>query len=337
MSQPKKRRGAAAFLQGVQSGLSHQPTTETNDTEGGPPEVVGAWAVEARKGLRARMEEVEEEARKANVIWRQGIIDGQIPIQIPTDRIEDVVGTDRIVEREDSDDADSFRSLVKNIKQRGQRVPIRVRPLNPKWRPHEATPRDITGQKFALQSGRRRLAACRELGVDVLCFISFSENDEAELEDLQERFYENAVRKDLTQIERLYSIGLIANKFPDASQGQIAEIIGVNRSTVSRGMGVVEHYAALSEMIDLADASRDDIDAALRALRSNTKLASKNPEAQRSRARRQALPALPFRKRETARGSLSLAYSKNKSAIIKIESERLDEEILAEILKILDA
>lgn len=334
MSQAKKRtRSANAFLQGMQHAQAERVEPEDGEASG-PPEVVGAWAVAARKGLRERMEEVEEEAKKANVIWRQGILDGQVPVQIPTEKIHDVVGTDRIVERDDGDDADSFRSLVKNIQNRGQRVPIRVRPLDPDWRPHEATPRDITGQEFALQSGRRRLAACRELGIDVLCFLSFADEEQAELEDLQERFYENAVRKDLTQIERLYSIGLIAQKTPGASQAQIAEIMGLSRSTLSRGVGVLKHYDELREMIDLASASRDEIDRALKSLRGNNR--SSHPEAVRSAERRVELPPLPFRRKETARGTMSLKRTKEGATVIRIEAKHLEDELLAELVRVLE-
>ncbi len=343
MSAARKPRSASAFIAGMERGRSSQGDEAGADTElaeRSTPEVTGAWSIAGRKGLRERFEQIEEEAIKANELQLEGILEGKIPIQIPAEKIRDDVGTDRIVERPDGDDADSFQSLVKNIQQRGQRVPIRVRPLDTGWRPHPATPRDITGQEFALQSGRRRLAACQKLGIEVLCFLSFTEDEEkARLEDLHERFYENAVRKDLTQIERLYSIGLIAMETPEASQAQIAEIIGVNRPTVNRGVGVVEHYEKLSALLDLGSASRDDIDRALKQIRSANR--STHPEAERSRIRRETgierLPPLPFRRKETARGLLSLSRSKAGKTILKIETASLPEETIADILRVLEA
>lgn len=338
MSSPtRKPRSAAAFLAGMQTSRSEE--VAASDNAEGPPEVVGAWSIHGRKGLRERFEQVEEEAKKANEIQYQGILEGQIPIQIPPEKIRDIVGTDRIVDRPDGDDADSFDSLVRNIQNRGQRVPIRVRPIDPEWRPHPATPRDITGQEFALQSGRRRLAACAKLGIEVLCFLSFADEESARLEDLQERFYENAVRRDLNQIERLYSIGLIATETPEASQAQIAEIMGVSRPTVNRAVGVVEHFDALSKIIDLATATRDDIDRALKAVRAGSR--SEHPEAVRRRQERarktEKLPPLPFRRRTTARGSLSLSRSKAGNTILKIETENLSDDMLSKIMRVMEA
>lgn len=340
MSAPsKKHRSAAAFMAGMENteARSREAEAESPDRNS-PPEVVGAWSIHGRKGLRERFEEVEQEAKRANEIQYQGILEGKIPIQIPPEKIHDIVGTDRIVDRPDGDDADSFASLVRNIQNRGQRVPIRVRPINSDWRPNPATPRDITGQEFALQSGRRRLAACAELGIEVLCFLSFAEEDKARLEDLQERFYENAVRRDLNQIERLFSIGLIATETPEASQAQIAEIMGVSRPIVNRAVGVVEHFDELREILDLATATRDDIDRALKMVRSKSR--SEHPEALKTRKRRERsldeLPPLPFRKRETGNGTLSLSRSRTGSTVLKIEAPSLSEERIAEILRIME-
>lgn len=341
MSAPgKKHRSAAAFMAGMETSEAKTRDAEAeNSDHTSPPEVVGAWSIHGRKGLRERFEEVEQEAKHANAIQYQGILEGKIPIQIPPEKIHDIVGTDRIVERPDGDDADSFASLVRNIQNRGQRVPIRVRPLNPDWRPNPATPRDITGQEFALQSGRRRRAACAKLGIEALCFLSFADEETARLEDLQERFYENAVRRDLNQIERLFSIGLIATETPAASQSQIAEIMGVSRPIVNRAVGVVEHFDKLREMLDLATATRDDIDRALKEVRSKTR--SEHPEALKSRKQRERiiedLPPLPFRKRETGNGTLSLSRSKKGATILKIEAPTLSEERIAEILRIMES
>lgn len=334
----KSTRASRAFA-GARDLSAEHPKAELDAHA--PPAVSGAWSAHAARGLSARLVEVEEEARRANELQYEGILEGTVPVRIPVSMIEDVVGTDRILNLEDSSDEDSFRSLVKNIQQRGQRTPIRVRPLNAEWRPHPVTPRDVGAQRFALQSGRRRLAACRELGLDPLCFLSFAEPDFARLEDLQERFYENAVRRELSQIERLYSIGLIARETQGASQGQIAEIIGVSRPAVNRGMGVVEHFDELKERIDLSSATRDEIDQALKEIRANHRELSSSPDAIRMRehrGRRTApeVPALPFRRRETSRGTLSLTRSRSGSMVLKIESEKLDDELLAKLMQIME-
>ncbi|MFZ3584125.1 ParB/RepB/Spo0J family partition protein [Loktanella sp. DJP18] len=335
MSDPvKKSRSAAAFMSGMNGGKADAGDEPGRETA---PKVVGAWAAEGRARLRERFEEVEEEAKKANEVQFSGIIDGQIPILIPTQKISDIVGTDRIVDTADGDDADGFKSLVSNIRQRGQRVPIRVRPTDVDWRPNAATPRDVTHVEFALQSGRRRLAACKELGIDVLCFLSFSEEGKERLDDLHERFYENSVRKDLTQIERLYSIGLISRETPGTSQAQLSEIIGVNRSTVNRGCGVVEYYNELAELLDLATASRDEIDKALKQLRSGNR--SEHPLAKKTAKHRNSIVSqpLPFRTKQTSGGTLSLSRSSTGDMILKIKSKTIPDEKLAEILRIMES
>ena len=334
----KKSRSAAAFMSGMTSAKPAE--AENEGKKAGPTEVVGAWAVEGRTRLRERFEEVEEEARKANEVQYGGILAGQIPILISPDKISDIVGTDRILNAEDLDDVSSFNSLVSNIKQRGQRVPIRVRPIDSDWRPNAATPRDVTGMEFALQSGRRRLAACKSLGLDVLCFLSFSEEGMERLDDLQERFYENTVRRDLTIIERLYSIGLIAKETPGISQSQLSEIIGVNRSTVNRACGVVEYYSEIGDIVDLETATRDDIDAALKMVRSKSQ--SDTNSAKRAKQRREAIKAtsgqspLPFRRKETKGGTVTLSRSRADKMVVKIESATIPDEVIAEILKIME-
>jgi len=325
-----RRRAGSAILGGMASGrdlpeapLDEQPTT-------------GNWSRQAMRGMQDRLESAKREAAQANEAVYQGIIDGVVPIHVPATSIEDEVGSDRIASAaEDDDSEDSFRALVENIRKRGLRTPLRLRPVDPEWRPNPAFPRDVSGQRFTLQSGRRRLRACRELGIEPLCFLTFPEAAGARLDDLQERYFENTIRRDLTMFERLYSIGLIAQETTGASQQQIAEIIGVPRATVSRGLAAVEYHGELGQVLDLGQATRDEIDAALKRLRDREPSTSK--EAQRSRERRERqASALPFRRRDLGLGVVRLREKEGGLRVLTLESPDLDDEKLMKLLRAIE-
>ena len=82
------------------------------------------------------------------------------------------------------DDDQALDDLVNSIRAHGQLDPIRVHPHDPAWRPtfrarmyvHDI-PED-TGTTFVLESGRRRLEACRRLGITVRALMRPSMTDE---------------------------------------------------------------------------------------------------------------------------------------------------------------
>lgn len=333
---PRGNRTASALLKGMQAGAA-----QSDETPPEPPAnegLTGNWSRQAMRGLQDRLEDARTEASQANHLVFQGILEGSVPVHIPANEIIDRVGTDRIASDEDGDSEESFASLVENIRRRGLRTPIRVRPIDPDWRPDTAFPRDVSGQRFALQSGRRRLEACREIGIDPLCFLSFPAPGAEVAEDLQERFFENTVRKNLTTYERLYSIGLIAQETDGSSMDQIGEIIGVSKADVSRGSAVVEYADRIAEKIDPRTATRDQLDIILKKIRENDRELSNTAEAERSRARRaqKQAPALPFRKRETKIGEVKLRTARNGKRVLTLESEDLDDTRIEKLLKAID-
>ncbi|WP_341213715.1 ParB N-terminal domain-containing protein [uncultured Limimaricola sp.] len=172
------------------------------------------------------------------------VMDGRVSVVMNTSQIEDTLGSDRKGNWvEDSE----FRLLKENIAARGQTQPIRVRPMNPDWRPNQKNPTVIDGAaQFLLLSGRRRLRALQELGVDEVQAIiapdmksALDGHEDLTISDLEERYSENAIRQDLTPFERILSIGQIAVRLKheeDATQAHIAERLGVAQPLVSVGV-----------------------------------------------------------------------------------------------------
>ncbi|WP_424929862.1 ParB/RepB/Spo0J family partition protein [Amaricoccus tamworthensis] len=204
----------------------------------------GMWAGSAMNMLRQRIED-------ANDSLHRGILNGTVAIELDPDQIEDSVGSDRMTDwRED----ESFAHLVANIKRRGQTQPIRVRPKSKDWEPDQANPL-VSNDKFNIQSGRRRLEACRELGRKVLAIVSTEEGDAIQA-DLEERFLENTMRKDLNGFEELISIGALAKGMKDLTQMEIADRLGIPQGDVSLGLGCLEFRNEILDQVDIAKAPK---------------------------------------------------------------------------------
>lgn len=325
-----RKRTASALMRGLEA-------AQTKEVAAPPPEasaMPGNWSVQAMKGYKERAEIAVEQAAQANENIRCGIIDGILPVQIRPEDIIDEVGTDRIASSpEDNQEMESFAALKENIRRRGLRVPLRVRPLDSDWRPDPAFPQDVSGQRFALQSGRRRLAACRELGIRPVCLVSFPERNAIELDDLEERYYENTVRRDLTAFERLYSVGLIASAITDSSQDGISEITGIPQATISRGLSVLAFKDELGRRLDLSTASRNDIDRALREIRAGNQPVPA-PESDARMSRKRGGVKLPFTQKEILHGSLKLRQRRDGIRIMTIESGELSDERVEAIVKL---
>ena len=325
MSKNRTKTRQSAVLLGMQKTPKTQNHNGNFDQDIAPD---GAWSQYAQNDLRKRIEQIEKEAEIASTVHYQGIFEGRIPIMIPPCKIHDEIGSDRVGYNDPIKGPDTeWESFVSNIQTRGQRVPIRVRPIDPHWRPNPSTPRDITGQKFALQSGRRRLEACRTLGCDVLAVLSFSNANETKLNDLQERFFENETRKNLTLIQRLYSIGLICNEMPDQSQTQIANFLGVDPANISRGCRVHEFWDRITEIDDFVSINRARLDSLLKAWKDGHQISEK-PNV--------SLPDLLFKKREIPNGTVKLSHSKSGNTIMKIETASLSDTKINKILDIIN-
>jgi ParB/RepB/Spo0J family partition protein len=264
----------------------------------------------------------------------QGVIDGTLPLRVPAASIEDPVGTDRLIDEDSSEDTESFLALVDNIRHRGLRVPLRVRPRDPAWRPNPTHPHVVDGVTFILQSGRRRLAACRELGVDPLVFLSFVPEDAARLDDLKERFFENAVRRQLSAFEKALSIGMIAEATAGTTQDQIAEIIGVPPTAVSRGLAVLRHREALQARLpSFATATTHEIQAALTELRQGELSSTDNAIRKRERRALQKV-ALPFRRVVYGKTRLDLRAARGGQLALTMTTSDLSPKDISEVAEL---
>lgn len=125
--------------------------------------------------------------------------------------------------------------LKASISKNGQRVPILVRPLE--------------GDRYSLIYGRRRLEACRELGIKVRAIVTETEGDQA----LRDQLLENQERRDLSFIERaLVAAALLDGDHLSTSERTnkgVAEVLNLTEAGVSQLLSVVR---AVGEELILA-------------------------------------------------------------------------------------
>ena len=208
------------------------------------PAMGGMWAGSAMNLLRQRIDETH-----GSLV--SGILNGTVALLLDVTQINDPAGSDRVGDWL-SDEA--FEALKANIARRGQTQPIRVRPVDPDWRPNEESPLQ-TDSAFVVQSGRRRIEACRQLGLPVLAILSTDQGDAA-LADLEERFHENTMRKDLNGFEELLSIGLLAESLSDLTQEEVAARLSVPQGDVSLGLACVSLREKIMVEIDVETAPK---------------------------------------------------------------------------------
>lgn len=135
-----------------------------------------------------------------------------------------------------------IEGLKSSIHTHGQRVPILVRPLE--------------GDRFSLIYGRRRLEACRDLGIKVRAIVTEVEGDQA----LRDQLLENQERRDLSFIERaLVAAALLdgdhLNEAERTNKG-VAEVLNLTEAGVSQLLSVVR---AVGEDLVLAIGSAPGI------------------------------------------------------------------------------
>jgi ParB family transcriptional regulator, chromosome partitioning protein len=115
--------------------------------------------------------------------------------------------------------------LKASISRSGQRVPILVRPLD--------------GERYGLIYGRRRLEACRELGIKVRAIVTELDGDQA----LKDQLLENQERRDLSFIERALVASALLNGdhlgAPERTNKGVAEVLNLTEPGVSQLLSVV--------------------------------------------------------------------------------------------------
>jgi ParB family transcriptional regulator, chromosome partitioning protein len=118
-----------------------------------------------------------------------------------------------------------IESLKTSISKNGQRVPILVRPLE--------------GDRYSLIYGRRRLEACRELGIKVRAIVTEVEGDQA----LRDQLLENQERRDLSFVERaLVAAALLDGDHlteVERTNKGVAEVLNLTEAGVSQLLSVV--------------------------------------------------------------------------------------------------
>lgn len=115
--------------------------------------------------------------------------------------------------------------LKASISRSGQRVPILVRPLE--------------GDRYSLIYGRRRLEACRDLGIKVRAIVTEMDGDQA----LRDQLLENQERQDLSFIERALVAAALLNGDhlgeTERTNKGVAEVLGLTEAGVSQLLSVV--------------------------------------------------------------------------------------------------
>lgn len=118
-----------------------------------------------------------------------------------------------------------IEGLKNSISINGQRVPVLVRPLE--------------SDRYSLIYGRRRLEACRELGLKVRAIVTAVDGDQA----LRDQLLENQERLDLSFIERaLVARALLEGDHLDGAERTnrgIAEVLNLHEAGVSQMLSVV--------------------------------------------------------------------------------------------------
>lgn len=220
----------------------------------------GFWGGSAINLLQKRLD-----ATSTEIVER--IAQGLIVVELDPGQIDDDRGSDR---QNDWKSQESLKSLVDDIGRRGQSQPIQVRPADPEWTPDPENPLDFSETRFVIQSGRRRLESCRILGKPVKAIIRTDQADALRM-DLEERFLENTVRRDLSAFEELLSIGLIAQARENEEQKAIAEELHVTPSDVSLGLACLEFFDTIVAEYEVDSLAKRDFRRIIPELRKREK------------------------------------------------------------------
>jgi len=118
-----------------------------------------------------------------------------------------------------------IEGLKASISKNGQRVPILLRPL--------------ADDRYSLIYGRRRLEACRDLGIKVRAIVTEMEGDQA----LRDQLLENQERRDLSFIERALVAAALLNGDhlgeSERTNKGVAEVLNLTEAAVSQLLSVV--------------------------------------------------------------------------------------------------
>ncbi|NPD14696.1 plasmid partitioning protein RepB [Xinfangfangia sp. D13-10-4-6] len=177
-----------------------------------------------RDGKQTPPTEPEPKARRP-----AGILDVQrgldqlsagAPRSIDTAQIADSAIRDRF------DITDGIEDLVTSIRASGQRLPVLLRRVQGAALPYEVV------------YGRRRIEACRQLGIEVQAYISEMDDREA----LISQGLENAARLQRSFIEQAVYADRLLNH--GLTRDEVTGILAVDKTMISRMLGVVSTVPA---------------------------------------------------------------------------------------------
>jgi len=177
-----------------------------------------------RDGKQAAQPDAEQKPRKlAGVLDVQRGLDqlsSGAPRSVDPALIAESAIKDRFNITEGLDD------LIASIRASGQRLPVLLRRIKSGPLPYEVV------------YGRRRIEACRQLGIEVQAYVSEMDDREA----LISQGLENAARLQRSFIEQaVYADRLIKHDF---SREEIMEVLAVDKTTIIRMLGVVSSIPA---------------------------------------------------------------------------------------------
>jgi ParB family chromosome partitioning protein len=136
-------------------------------------------------------------------------------------------------------DESSLEQLAASIKNAGVMQPIAVRPIDPR----AGAP---AGVAWELVAGERRWRAAQLAGLSHVPAVVFNATDR---EAAEWGIIENVQREDLNPIEAAHAYRNLQREF-GLTQSEIAQRVGVDRSTVANIMRLTELEAAIQSMIE---------------------------------------------------------------------------------------
>jgi ParB family transcriptional regulator, chromosome partitioning protein len=175
------------------------------------------------------LENINSRAHRADEIERK-LAEGQVIVELDPDLIDGSFVLDRL-----GVDNDDQTSLVGQIREHGQQVPILVRP-NPQ----------IEG-RYQVAYGHRRLAAAKEIGRKVRAVVRDLTDEQLVVSQGQE----NNSRTDLSFIERSFFAGRLEDR--GFSREVIMASLGVDKAALSRMIALIKRLPP--ELIEAIGAS----------------------------------------------------------------------------------
>lgn len=243
----------ATSSSGELAAANSQPAKAARPTITGKEARVSAGPV---RTMGLALDRMEQESRELQA----SLSKGSVVVELDTDRVEGSFVRDRLIGSDDS----SLATLRASIAERGQEVPILVRP-------HP----ELEG-KYQVAYGHRRLHAVKQLGRKVKAVV----RDMNDTELVVAQGVENSARHDLSYIERaLFSARLEDRGFDRAvimdalsiDKGELSKLIAVARAVPEHVITAIgpaprtgrRRWLALAELCQDASLS-GRLDAALR-------------------------------------------------------------------------